>query len=169
MEEEIIEEEVIDEEEQEEEMTPEQLKEQLAKEKEEKEKWKSRFKKTAAKLNNKGDEEEEMDAIVERKIQEKEIQWKVAHIVTQVPEKYREAFEAEFKELTEWKTLTSDNVDKYIKSAMAVSIPDDSEEMDAVKAIAIGWGWTWPKGTVEKRVSKDVEYSNKLLKEQWII
>lgn len=74
MEEEIIEEEVIDEEEQEEEMTPEQLKEQLAKEKEEKEKWKSRFKKTAAKLNNKGDEEEEMDAIVERKIQEKEIQ-----------------------------------------------------------------------------------------------
>jgi hypothetical protein len=151
------------------ELTPEQLKEQLDKERAEKEKWKSRFKKNAAKIHNEKEEDRDVDAIVEQKLQEREVKSKVDHVMGQLPEKYREVFESEFKELSDWKTLTSDNVDKYIKSAMALSIPDDSVDVDAIKAISVGGGKSLPKGEWGKKTSKDLEYSKQFLKDQGII
>lgn len=115
-------------------------------------------------------EEDDVDTIVEKKLQQRDVQSKVEHVKQQIPEQYREAFDKEFAELTEWKTLSSETVDKFIKSAVALSIPDDRDDADAVKAMAI-WSSIWGSATKSSstKTSKAVEYSTQLLKDQGIL
>lgn len=64
--------------------------------------------------------------------------------------------------------MSPETVEKYIKSAVALSIPDDKDDADAVKAMAIGNSANG--GSKTDTVSKkQAEYSTKFLKEQGIL
>jgi DNA-directed RNA polymerase specialized sigma24 family protein len=90
---EVIEETNEEQEEQQEELT------ELQKAQHDAEKWKTRFKGLAKKTNDSETDDRDVDSIVEEKLQQREVLSKMEHVIDQIPEQYREAFQAEFDEL----------------------------------------------------------------------
>jgi len=160
--------EVIDEIDEEQEEQQEELTE-LQKALQDAEKWKTRFKGLAKKTNDTETDDRDVDTIVEEKLEQREVTSKIEHVMDQIPTQYREAFQAEFDELKWDRKLTNDNVDKLIKSALSLSIPDGDDTFDSIKAVAMWWSQWSTKQSYKKKVNKNVEDSNKLLKQMWIL
>lgn len=143
---------------------------EIAKKDQEIEKWKGRYKSAMKKKQEEwGGDDRDVDTIVEEKLKQREITSRVEDITDQVPEQYREKFTQEFNELSEGKTLTLENVDKLIKSALALSVPSDSNEYESIKATAMS---NWPRGATKsfkKKTDPNVDYSNQLLERMWVL
>lgn len=109
-----------------------------------------------------------IDDIVEQKLNQKEVEKKLSSVIAQLPEDLVEKFNEEFKDLTDGKKLTADNVQKYIKNTLS-NISEDDNLVNTIKATA-----TWNGGNVkswrptnEDRASKSViDYlkNNKFIK-----
>ena len=157
------------EEEEQEDTSPEDLKALLAKEKAEKEKRKGRFKSQAAKKD--ASKDSDVNAIVEAKLEQAKVSDKVEHVKNQIPEEYKEAFEAEFAELCEGKTVTTANVDKLVKAALSIALPKEQGDIEQVKAIATGWSVAWGASNWgdKKKYTSHVEAWMQILRDQGII
>lgn len=84
------------------------------------------------------------------KYQAKRIEETIEEVSSKLPKDVQEKFDAEFKDLTEGKKLTKENVDKYIKMALREANPDYSKEEMEARVHSMG-GWVakpqeaWPK------------------------
>jgi len=108
-----------------------------------------------------------IDDIVDQRLNQKEVDKKLSSVRDQLPEDLIEKFDEEFKDLTEGKKLSSENVQKYIKNALS-NISEDGDLVNTIRATAVGNGWspkTW-RPTNEDRASKSV---NSHLKAMWLI
>lgn len=108
-----------------------------------------------------------IDDIVDQRLNQKEVEKKLSSVREQLPEDLIEKFDEEFKDLTEGKKLSSENVQKYIKNALS-NISEDGDLVNTIRATAVGNGWspkTW-RPTNEDRASKSV---NSHLKAMWLI
>lgn len=128
------------------------------------EKWKGRYKSMMKKQQESGEGEDlDVNSIVEKKLLEREVTTRIEDVVSQIPEKYREKFQEEFNELSEGKQLSLDKVDKYIKSALALSVPSDEGDIDQIRATAMANTARNSKQSFKKKVNPDVEFSRQLL------
>lgn len=79
-----------------------------------------------------------------------------------------EAFNKEFADITEWKRLTKDNVNKYLRLSFKEALPDVDLNIER-DAIEMAWwtpsGASKPKNEVAQIRKANIEY----LKKQWII
>ena len=75
----------------------------------------------------------------------KTIEEKVESVSSKLPKEIKEKFDAEYKELTDWKKLTKDNVEKYIKMALREVQPDFSQEELDARVLSQGGGGIKPK------------------------
>jgi len=108
-----------------------------------------------------------IDDIVDQRLNQKEVDKKLSSVREQLPEDLIEKFDEEFKDLTDGKKLSSENVQKYIKNALS-NISEDGDLVNTIRATAIGNGWspkTW-RPTNEDRATKSV---NSHLKAMWLI
>ncbi len=108
-----------------------------------------------------------IDDIVDQRLNQKEVDKKLSSVREQLPEDLIEKFDEEFKDLTEGKKLSSENVQKYIKNALS-NISEDGDLVNTIRATAVGNGWspkTW-RPTNEDRATKSV---NSHLKAMWLI
>lgn len=170
----------LEEEQEEEEQEQEEQEDQEEQWSEEQEsKRKRRFKMTAKEQNQTKEKLKEkfgtdniddidLDSIVYKRLEAKEVERSFDHVVGQLPEDKREAFANEFADLVEWKNVTPDNVNKYIKLAMYEVMPDESGAVEMAKAVATGRSVSAGKSSGNSS-TKDVDYSMNFLKEQGII
>lgn len=108
-----------------------------------------------------------IDDIVDQRLNQKEVDKKLSSVRDQLPEDLIEKFDEEFKDLTEGKKLSSENVQKYIKNALS-NISEDGDLVNTIRATAVGNGWspkTW-RPTNEDRAAKSVREH---LKAMWQI
>jgi hypothetical protein len=108
-----------------------------------------------------------IDDIVDQRLNQKEVEKKLSSVREQLPEDLIEKFDEEFKDLTEGKKLSSENVQKYIKNALS-NISEDGDLVNTIRATAVGNGWspkTW-RPTNEDRAAKSVREH---LKAMWQI
>lgn len=108
-----------------------------------------------------------IDDIVDQRLNQKEVEKKLSSVREQLPEDLIEKFDEEFKDLTEGKKLSSENVQKYIKNALS-NISEDGDLVNTIRATAVGNGWspkTW-RPTNEDRAAKSV---NAHLKAMWLL
>lgn len=107
-----------------------------------------------------------IDELVEQKLNRKEVDAKLQSVRSQLPEDMVEKFDEEFKDITDGKTLSPENVQKYLKNAIS-NISDDNSLLDSIKAGAVwnGWNTKW-RPTNEDRASKSVTAH---LKQFWYI
>lgn len=107
-----------------------------------------------------------IDELVEQKLNRKEVDAKLQSVRSQLPDDMVEKFDEEFKDITDGKTLSPDNVQKYLKNAIS-NISDDNSLLDSIKAGAVwnGWNTKW-RPTNEDRASKSVTAH---LKQFWYI
>lgn len=99
-------------------------------------------------------------SIVQQELEAKKVNEEYQSYLEKIPEANREAFEATFNELKGETKLTTANLNKFVKSALANLSDDDSE---AIKAQAI-WGSTWSPKAVNQ-TAKYAEKERQLAKE----
>lgn len=80
-----------------------------------------------------------VDELVDQRLNQKEVERKLSSVQDQLPEELREKFNEEFKDLTEGKKLTSDNVGKYIKNTLSNIDTEESPLIAMAKATANSW------------------------------
>jgi hypothetical protein len=89
-------------------------------------KRKQRFKKLAKDYNDLkakvGDGD--IETIVQDKINQSRITEKLDHVKSQLPDDLKEKFEEEFADLTNGREITTETVDKFIKSTLAIVSPE---------------------------------------------
>jgi len=84
-------------------------------------------------------EEPNIDDLVAQSMAKAKVQEKIDSVVQKLPEDKREAFLAEFGEISDGKNLTPKNVAKYMKFALNEVLPDDGElDVKSIKAQAFG-------------------------------
>ncbi len=108
-----------------------------------------------------------IDDLVDQRLNKKEVDKKLSSVIEQLPEDLVDKFNEEFKDLTEGKRLSAENVQKYIKNALS-NISEDGDLVNTIRATAVGNGWspkTW-RPTNEDRATKSV---NSHLKAMWLI
>jgi hypothetical protein len=77
--------------------------------------------------------------MVAEQLNQKEVEKKLSSVIEQLPEDLVEKFNEEFKDLTEGKKLSADNVQKYIKNALS-NITEDGDLVNTIRATAVGNG-----------------------------
>lgn len=103
-------------------------------------------------------QEVSVDEIVEQKLAAKEVNKKFSKVVSQLGDDIKDKFDAEYKELTDWKNVTPENVDKFIKAALSLvqSEAKDNKTLDYIKSVSVGNGsggksTSWGKKQDEER------------------
>lgn len=79
-----------------------------------------------------------------------------------------EAFNKEFADITEWKRLNKDNVNKYLRLSFKEALPDVDLNIERDAREMAWWTPSWaskPKNEVAQVRKANIEY----LKQQWII
>lgn len=85
---------------------------------------------------------EELDALVQSKLDSQYVSNTLASVKNQLPESMVEAFESEFTDITEGKQLTSENVDKYIQKTL---------KLIGKVETSVVWVQTWATTSPTKR------------------
>lgn len=110
-------------------------------------------------------EQVDVDKIVEQKLNKAKVNEKLEHIKNQLPDQFKSKFDEEFNDLTEWKNLTPQNADKYIKLTISTLQEwDDKGVLNQVRQSSIA-GKTSSKKVSEKtkEEEKRVKFAEKLI------
>jgi hypothetical protein len=82
-------------------------------------------------------QEVDVEKIVERQLDTKEVNKRVSKVVEQLPEDIREKFTTEYEELIQNKEVTGENVEKYIKAALSLVSDDDDNATNYIKSVSL--------------------------------
>lgn len=102
--------------------------------------------------------------LVEQEIAKREISQKYDKVISQLNEEEQELFKKEYDELVEWKKLTPEKADKFIKLALNTLSDNSSSDVDYAKSIWLWWSNVSSKSksnkqsSDEKRVAYAKEY-----------
>jgi len=109
-------------------------------------------------------QEVDVEKIVERQLDTKEVNKRVSKVVEQLPEDIREKFTTEYEELIQNKEVTGENVEKYIKAALSLVSDDDDNATNYIKSVSL-WGGTWGKRVSASEAVKNsrAEYAKDFL------
>jgi len=109
---------------------------------------------------------------IEKKIEEittkKEVDSIISNFTSKLTEEQKELFNKEFNDIIEWKKLSKENINKYLRLAFKEALPDadlrvekDAIEMATVPSVR----GNKPKTEIQQIRKSNIEY----LKKQWII
>lgn len=105
----------------------------------------------------------DVDAVVEAKLQQREVDTKFNTVVGQLPDDLQDKFKTQFEELAWWRTLTPADADKLIKATLSLVAPD--ARWSNVWAFAV-WGGSPSKVNSVKAQEDEArkEYAKNMLK-----
>ena len=107
---------------------------------------------------------EDIQTIVNRAMFQRTIDDKIGNVSSQLWGDAKEQFEKDFAELTEWREITKDNLDKFIKAALSlVSVDVDGEQVDLARTISMGSSSTTKtKSASAKATEARIAYAKKM-------
>ena len=105
----------------------------------------------------------DVDALLETKLQQREVGNKLTWIVSQLPADLQEKFNTQYEELVWGRTLSPAEADKMIKAALALIAPDAKE--NNIAALWIWWWQPWKGNSIKAQEKEDREqYAKNFLK-----
>lgn len=106
----------------------------------------------------------DVEKIVEQQLATKEVNKKVSKVIEQLPEDIKEKFTAEYNELIQDKSITGENVDKYIKAALSLVSDEDNSQTNYLKSISIWGQWGGKKVSASEAALKSrADYAKEFL------
>jgi len=103
--------------------------------------------------------------LVEQEIAKRDVQKKIDKVVNQLPDDIKETFKKEYEELIEWKKITAENADKFIKLALNSINESSASDVDYAKSISL-WGSTVSSKSKSSKQTSDearMAYARKLI------
>lgn len=108
-------------------------------------------------------QEEIIEQKVKKTIEQTRVNEKLSEVKAKLPEDLQSKFDEEFNELTDWKTLSSQNVDKYIKLTRNTIAEDQDDVQSLAKMYGVGgWSKTKSKSSKEKEIEERKKYAQSL-------
>lgn len=105
----------------------------------------------------------DVDALLESKLQQREVSNKLSHISSQLPADLQEKFNTQYNELAWGRLLSPAEADKMIKATLTLIAPDAKD--NNIASLWIWWWQPWKVNSIKAQEKEDREqYAKNFLK-----